>query len=88
MADPTTNPEQRVSRYRSQRQKAQRTADDVSNEAPPLPQVDTPPQDDGVIRSKSRYHRKRGNTGADQGRLGTSHGQDNAPQSHALEKSV
>lgn len=88
MAEPATNPEQRVSRYRSQRQKAQRTADDDANEAPPLPQVDTPPQDDSVVRSKSRYHRKRGNTGADQGRVGTSHGQDNAPVSHALEKST
>jgi hypothetical protein len=83
MADPATNPEQRVSRYRSQRQKAQRVTDDDANEAPPLPQIDTPPQDDGVVRSKSRYHRKRGNTGTgaqvnDQSRPRTSHGQDNA----------
>jgi len=88
MADPATNPEQKVSRYRSQRQKAQRIAEDDLNEAPPLPQVDTPPQDDGVVRSKSRYHRKRGNTGTgaqvhDQSRPRTSHGQDNA-----LEKSM
>jgi hypothetical protein len=94
MAEPATNPEQKVSRYRSQRQKAQRIADEDATEVPQLPaNVDSPPQDDGVVRSKSRYHRKRGNTGAgpqvnDQGRLGTSYGQDNAPLSHALEKSM
>lgn len=95
MADSATNPEQKVSRYRSQRQKAQRIADDDATEVPQLPHVDTPPQDDGVTRSRSRYHRKRGDTGSsppvpvnDQGRLGTSYGQDNAPLSHALERSM
>jgi hypothetical protein len=93
MADSATNPEQKVSRYRSQRQKAQRIAEDGAPEVPQIPSADTPPQDDGVARSKSRYHRKRGNTGTsppvnDQGRIGTSYGQDSSPLSHALEKST
>lgn len=93
MADQIANPEHKVSRYRSQRQKAQRAQEDGTAEVPPMPQVDTPPKDEGVVRSKSRYHRKRGNTGTspstdDQGRLGTSHGQDRQPFSHALEKTT
>ena len=82
MAEPASIPERKVSRYRSQRQKAQRAHEYDYDDVPQVPQVDSSPQDDGVARSKSRYHRKRGNTGAgaadDRGRVGTSHGQSNA----------
>lgn len=89
MADPATNPEHKVSRYRSQRQKAQRAQEDDAANVPEVPHVDSSPQDDSVARSKSRYHRKRGNTAAgdDQARATTSHGHDDVPFSHALEAS-
>nr|OQO26604.1 hypothetical protein B0A51_08285 [Rachicladosporium sp. CCFEE 5018] len=60
MSDSVSSPQRKVSRYRSQRQKAQQEQD--LNDAPAVPAIpeDEAHDEDGVLRSKSRYRRKNG----------------------------
>ncbi|KAI7260600.1 hypothetical protein KC345_g10030 [Hortaea werneckii] len=55
MGDTSTSPPTKVSRYRSQR-KAKRQAEETQPSVPDLPQAG--PADEGIARSRSRYHRK------------------------------
>nr|POE87450.1 altered inheritance rate of mitochondria protein 25 [Quercus suber] len=56
--DAPSSPPQRVSRYRSQRKAQLAQADATPPELPQLPNQDEPDTETGVLRSKSRYHRK------------------------------
>ncbi|KAK6432785.1 hypothetical protein LTR95_011045 [Oleoguttula sp. CCFEE 5521] len=80
MSDSISSPQRKVSRYRSQRQRAQQEQD--LSDAPAVPTIpETEAHDeDGVLRSKSRYRRKNV-TGSDS-RPATASDQDYAPSSH------
>ncbi|GAB7360746.1 hypothetical protein MBLNU230_g0620t1 [Neophaeotheca triangularis] len=70
MADTQTPPAQpRVSRYRSKRQAAQQEYDREQSPAlPVVPSTDSPAPEDGVTRTRSRYHRRPA-TARDQDRI-------------------
>lgn len=60
MADAQSSPPQRLSRYRSQRRAQQQAQTDTTPDVPKIPQQEQEQEqeDNGVVRSKSRYHRK------------------------------
>jgi len=76
MADGQSSPPQRLSRYRSQRRAQQQAQTDTPPEVPKIPQQEQVQEGDGVVRSKSRYHRK--NTVSDH-RPATARNQEQRP---------
>ena len=68
MADLLASPPQRMSRYRSQRKAQEQQQAEETPAVPAIPQDDAQ-QEEGIVRSKSRYHRKNAaNEGYDGGR--------------------
>ena len=58
MAEPQNATPQRVSRYRSQRKAQQQAQAAEAPQVPDVPEQQDAPVDDGVARSRSRYHRR------------------------------
>ncbi|KAK5112305.1 hypothetical protein LTR85_011577 [Meristemomyces frigidus] len=58
MADIQTEQPKRLSRYRSQRRAQQQAQGEEVPEVPEIPPQEDAPVDDGLVRSRSRYHRK------------------------------
>ncbi|RMY88035.1 hypothetical protein D0861_05062 [Hortaea werneckii] len=77
MGDTSTSPPPKVSRYRSQRKKKQQ-AEETEPPVPDLP--DAEHVDDGIARSRSRYHRKNPpEAGIGSARPTTAHTQPESP---------
>ncbi|KAI6900593.1 hypothetical protein KC348_g16780, partial [Hortaea werneckii] len=77
MGDTSTSPPPKVSRYRSQR-KAKQQVEETEPPVPDLPQAG--PADEGIARSRSRYHRKNAAEGGiGSARPTTAHTQTESP---------